>query len=84
VRQADLGLGDGSWGITEISLNVTGKILLFKGLTMVSDETLSDFRKVPDHLTFAQGVEMLKTEHEKLAHVAHNSPEQTAQTQKTQ
>lgn len=73
VQQADLGLGDGAWGITEISLNITGKILLFKGLSMASDEVLSDFRKMPENLTFAQGVERLKTEQEKLAHNNHAS-----------
>lgn len=73
VQQADLGLGDGAWGITEMSLNITGKILLFKGLSMVSDEVLSDFRKLPENLTFAQGVEMLKAEQEKLAHNSHSS-----------
>ncbi len=93
VKQADLGLGDGAWGITEISLNVTGKLLLFKPLNMVSDETLSDFRKMPAHMTFAQGVELLKTEQEKLAHAQHPDPqhqdqhanppaEQTAEQQK--
>jgi hypothetical protein len=68
VQQADLGLGDGAWGITEINLNVTGKLLLFKSLKMVTDEVLSDFRKMPENLTFAQAVEILKAEHEKLAH----------------
>ena len=43
VQQAD-GLGDGSWGITEMSLNMTGKILLFKTISLVSDEVLSDFQ----------------------------------------
>jgi len=71
VQQADLGLGDGAWGITEISLTVTGKLLLFKGLNMASDEVLSDFRTVPENLTFAQGVEMLKTEQERLARNNH-------------
>jgi hypothetical protein len=81
VQQADLGLGDGAWGITEISLNVRGKLLLFKSLNMASDEVLSDFRKMPEHLTFAQGVEMLKTEQDKMAHNTH--PEQTSEAQKT-
>jgi hypothetical protein len=81
VQQADLGLGDGSWGITEISLNVTGKLLLFKSLKMVTDEVLSDFRKMPEKLTFAQAVEMLKAEQEKLAHNAH--PDPAAEAQKT-
>lgn len=71
VKQADLGLGDGSWGITEIRLNVTGRLLLFKSLNMVSDEVLSDFQKMPGNLTFAQGVEILKTEQDKLAHNTH-------------
>jgi len=81
VQQADLGLGDGAWGITEIKLNITGKILLFKGLKMESDEVLSDFRKMPENLTFAQGVEMLKTEQDKLAH--NNHSDQPSEAQKT-
>lgn len=68
VQQADLGLGDGAWGIISISLNMTGKILMLKSISMVSDEVLSDFHRMPDKLTFAQGVEILKTEEEKLAH----------------
>jgi hypothetical protein len=79
-------LGNGEWGITELSLNVTGKILLFKGLNMVSDETLSDFRKMPENLTFAQGVEMLKAEQDKLARNTHPEqahPEQPVEAQKT-
>jgi len=68
VQQADLGLGDGAWGITEMKLNITGKILMFKGINMVSDEILSDFQKMPENLTFAQGVERLKMQEEKQAH----------------
>ncbi len=82
VQQGNLGLGDGAWGITEMSLNITGKILLFKGLTMVSDEVLSDFRRMPENLTFAQGVEMLRTEQEKLAHDTHATED--AQAKKAQ
>jgi hypothetical protein len=51
-----------------MNLQITGKILLFKGLSMISDEKLSDFHRVPDDLTFAKGVNILKTEQEKLAH----------------
>ena len=66
VQQADV--GDGSWEITHMSLNITGKILLFKGLSMVSDEVFTDFRRVPENLTFAQGVELLRAEKQKLDH----------------
>jgi hypothetical protein len=77
VQQADL--GDGTWDITEMSLSITGRILLFKSLSMVWDEVLSDFRRVPDNLTFAQGVEMLKTEEAKQEHAAAT----TSQAKKT-
>ena len=82
VQQADLGLGDGAWGITEMSLNFTGKILMFKGLNIVSNEVLSDFRLLPEKLTFAQGVKILKTEEEKLAHEDH--PPDSAMAKKDQ
>jgi hypothetical protein len=75
VQQGDLGVGDGSWGITELSLNVTGKILLFKGISLISDQVLSDFQRMPDNLTFAQGVEMLEIEQEKLAHSVVHAPQ---------
>jgi hypothetical protein len=71
VQQADLGLGDGAWGITEMKLNMNGKILMVKNLSIVSEEVLSNFHRLPEKLTFAQGVEILKTEEEKLAHNAH-------------
>ncbi len=66
VQQADV--GDGSWDITAMNLKMTGKILLFKSFSMISDETLSDFHPVPDDLTFSKGVDLLRNEQEKLAH----------------
>jgi len=82
VRQGDIGLGDGEWGITELKLDITGKILMFKGISMISDEVLSDFRIVGKSLTFAQGVELLRTEQEKLAHDPHREP--TSEARKTE
>lgn len=64
VRQVEVGEGD--WEITEMKLNITGKILLFKGISMVSDEVISGFRSVPENLTFAQGVQMLVKEEQKV------------------
>jgi hypothetical protein len=66
VQQGDVDGGD--WDIQRMTLSFTGKILLFKSLNISSDEVFSDFRQVPENLTFAQGVEMLKNEQEKLAH----------------
>lgn len=65
VEQRDV--GDGSWDVSRMSLSFTGKILLFKSLAIKSDEAFSEFRRVPDGTTFAQGVEMLKAEEAKLA-----------------
>jgi hypothetical protein len=65
VEQKDV--GDGCWEVSHMSLAFTGKILLFKSLSIESDEVLSAFRRVPDDTTFAQGVEMLKSEEAKLA-----------------
>src|SRR5579864_5067666 len=60
VEQADV--GDGTWDITHIQLNFTGKVMMVKSISIKSDESFSDFRRVPDDLTFAKGVELLKQE----------------------
>jgi hypothetical protein len=64
VEQQDL--GDGSWDVSCMRLDFAGKILLFKNIAIKSDELFSNFRRVPAGTTFAQGVEMLKTEQAKL------------------
>ena len=65
VEQRDV--GNGCWEVSRMSLNLTGKILMFKTLAMKSDEVFSDFRPVPNGIKFAEGVEMLKAEKVKLA-----------------
>ncbi|MGH9493558.1 MAG: hypothetical protein ACRD3B_01070 [Candidatus Sulfotelmatobacter sp.] len=67
VQQADIGGGD--WELTQMTLKMTGKILLFKSLSMISDETFSDYKRVPENLSFAEGVELLNTEREKSASI---------------
>ena len=71
VKQADL--GDGTWDVTEMKLDITGKILLFKRISMLSDEVFSDFRRIDGNLTFAQGVKLLEQEQDKLAHDARDA-----------
>ena len=66
VKQADV--GNGTWDLTNMNLKITGKILVFKSIGMISDETFSDFHAVPNDLTFAKGVDLLRAEQEKLAH----------------
>ena len=65
VEQADV--GDGNWEIVHMALSFTGKILIFKHLDIRSNEVLSDFQLVPNDLTFAQGVELLKKQEAILA-----------------
>jgi hypothetical protein len=65
IEQRDV--GDGAWDISHMSLSFTGKILLFKSIAIKSDEVFSDFRRVPDDTTFAQGVKILEAEEARLA-----------------
>lgn len=51
---------DDHWEVSSMSLSFTGKILLFKNLSINSTEVFSDFKPVPADLTFAQGLAMLK------------------------
>lgn len=77
VEQADV--GQGAWEITAMALKMTGKILMFKSISVNSDEVLTDFRRVPENLPFAKGVELLKAEREKLAY-ASSAPAAGAKT----
>jgi len=60
VQQQEV--GDNVWEISSMTLNFTGKILVFKNLSITSTETFSDFKQVPSDLTFAQALELLKKE----------------------
>lgn len=48
------------WDTTVMKLDLTGKALIFKSLIYKEQEYESDFKRLPDHLTMAQGVEILK------------------------
>jgi hypothetical protein len=60
VRQQEL--DDNVWEISSMSVSFTGKILLFKNLSINSTETFTGFKRVPSDLTFAQALELLKKE----------------------
>ncbi len=60
VQQQEV--GDNFWEISGMTLRFTGKILLFKSLSINSTEIFSGFKRVPSDLTFAQGLELLKIE----------------------
>jgi hypothetical protein len=58
IEQSDL--GNGRWEATNMNIQFTGKALLFKTINLHQIETLSDFRRIPDSTTLAQGVELLR------------------------
>jgi hypothetical protein len=52
---------DGShWDTTVMKLDLTGKAMMFKSLVYNEQEYESDFRRLPDHLSLAQGLDLLK------------------------
>lgn len=57
VEQEDIG---GVWRPTTMDLNFTGRALLFKPIKIRNQQTASHFRRVPQHLSFAQGVALLR------------------------
>jgi hypothetical protein len=76
VEQAEV-IKEG-WETTRMSLSFTGRVLLFKGLNIKSDEVFSNFRPAPSDLSFAQGVELLKKQEAELAQNREQSvPENT-------
>ena len=64
---AQSNIGNGVWQTTEMTLNFTGKLLLFKSLKIKSHDTASHFRRVPEQLSFVEGVALLKRQNGQLA-----------------
>jgi hypothetical protein len=58
VDQTDV--SDNNWSIARMDLAFTGKMLLFKAISIRSTEIYSDYHPVPADLTFAQGIQLLK------------------------
>jgi len=65
IKQADI--GSGKWKETEETLQLTGKIMMIKPLTVWSTETMSDFRPVPSNLSTAQALQLLQNSEEAVA-----------------
>jgi hypothetical protein len=58
VEQADI--GHNRWEPTYMNIQFTGKALLFKTINLRQVEKTSDYVQVPDNLSLAQGIDMLK------------------------
>ncbi len=48
------------WDVTHMKLDFTGKALFLFKINIHEDETASDFRPVPQHLTLQEGIELLE------------------------
>ena len=60
VTQADV--GGGHWEMTQLHVNMQGKALFFKTISVHEDEENSTFRSVAGNLTVAEAAEILKGE----------------------
>ena len=76
VQQAEV--DDGTWDVTHMVLNFSGKILLLKSLNIKTDEVFSDFWRVPESMTIVQGVELLESQEVRSAQAQRDKTE-TAQ-----
>ncbi len=58
VVQKDV--GGNHWDIVAIDVSMTGKAVLFKTINKKQKERFTDFRRMPDNLTFSQAYQMLE------------------------
>lgn len=59
VRRQDV--GSGHWVSTLLDVHIHGKALFFKTIDAEQHEVEEEFKRVPDHLTLAEGASMLET-----------------------
>jgi hypothetical protein len=57
VKRAEIAPGD--WELTQLSVNMQGKALLFKSIAVQQKEVHSNFERVPDDLTLADAANAL-------------------------
>ena len=53
-------VGPGHWDMTSLDVNMSGHAVLFKNIAVQQHQTQTDFRRVADNLTIAQGYELLQ------------------------
>lgn len=57
VKRAEIGPGD--WEVTELTVNMQGKALLFKNIAVQQKEVHSNFERMPNELTIADAANVL-------------------------
>jgi hypothetical protein len=53
-------VGDNHWDTVSLDVNMQGRIVLFKSLSVKEKQVLSDYRRMPDDITMARALEMLQ------------------------
>lgn len=66
VQQSDV-TGNGHWEVTHMKLNFDGKAVIFKPIHIRDDDQASNFHVIPNDLTFAQGIELLRRQESAVA-----------------
>jgi hypothetical protein len=54
-------VGDHHWEMTQLTVNMNGRVLFFKTIAVHQDEKHTDFKSVPTGVTLAEAVKMLKS-----------------------
>ncbi len=60
VKQTEV--APGYWELTELNVQMSGKMLLFRTISLHQQETRSDYRRVPDNLTPERALAMLQSQ----------------------
>jgi hypothetical protein len=58
VKRAEV--APGQWVMTQLTVEVKGKALLFKSINLQQTDAMSDFRRIPADLSLVQAADMLK------------------------
>lgn len=53
-------LAGGRWEISQMTLDFTGRAFLFKSIKIRQEQSISKVRRVPDNLSLAEGIELLR------------------------
>ncbi len=60
-------LASGRWEISHMTLDFTGRAFLFKSIKVKQEQNISRVRRVPDNLTLAEGIELLRKQNGEIA-----------------
>ncbi len=60
-------LPGGRWETSQMTLDFTGRAFLFKSIKIQQEQSISNVRRVPDNLSLAEGIELLRKQDGEIA-----------------